>query len=238
VRFNFPPLTPLVRALLIGLAVAFVVEAIVDLIGVPVFELLALDLSYGDGISFALAWQIFTHWFVWPTEPRALIDVGLDLLMIYFFLCPFEKTFGPKQTVVLSAVGVLTGAFVAIGLAFVFPRPLPWSGASAIFAAAFGAFPVLFRDQKIMLFPLLIPMKAWHVILLGLGISALMAVLARDPHVFAVHAAALGSGGAYAKWLTRPRDPKPATRRKRRRSGPDLRVIEGGSDDDPPRWLN
>jgi len=66
-----------------------------------------------------------------------------------------------------------------------------------------------------------------------------MSLLARDPFVFVVHASAIGAGLGFAKWMTRPRSAKPEPRRKKRRSGPDLRVLPGGADDDdPPRWLN
>lgn len=236
-RFNFPPLTPLVKKLLIFLGVTFVVVAVLDLFDLHVFELLALKLSYGAGVPYSLAWQPFTYWAVQRPEPAELFFVGLEMLMIYFFLSPFETTFGAKRAVILSILGVLVAAASAIGLAFVIPHP-PLAGASAISAAAFGAFPVLFRDSEIMLFPLLIKMKPWTALGIGLALSALMAVLARDLHVFVVHAAAMGSGVAYAKWLVRPKPPAAPTKRKRKKGGPDLRVIDGGADEDGPRWLN
>ncbi|MBX3272252.1 MAG: rhomboid family intramembrane serine protease [Sandaracinaceae bacterium] len=237
--FNFPPLTPLVKRLLIFLGVAFVLVAVLDVLGVHLYPLLALTLSYADGVPWSLAWEPFTYWAIYPPAPPSLVDVLLTLLMLYFFLSPFEATFGAKRAVILSVLGVLAAALVAVPLAFFLPRP-PLAGASAISAAAFGAFPVLFRDREIMLFPLLIKMKPWTALLIGLGISALMAVLYRDPHVFAVHAAAMGAGVAYATWLVRPAKPSARPQpRKRGKGGPDLRVIEGGADrDDDPRWLN
>jgi len=231
-------MTPLVKKLLIGLGVAFVLVAVLDLFGLHLYPLLALDLSYGAGVPYSLAWSPFTYWAIYPPLPSALLDVLLTMLMIYFFLCPFETTFGPKKVVILCIIGILSAATVAVGLAFVFPRP-PLVGASAISAVAFGAFPVLFRDRKIMLFPLPIMMSAWAALGIGLAISALMAVLYRDVHVFVVHGTAMLAGVAYAKWLTRPKDPVRATKKRARRSsGPDLRVIDGGADDEPPRWLN
>ncbi len=235
--FNFPPLTPLVKYLLIFLGGFFVLVAVLDLFELHLYPMLALSLSYASGVPWGLAWQPFTYWAVYPPAPAALVDVLLTMLMLYFFLSPFEQTFGPKRTVILSVLAVLGAAAAAVALAFVLPRP-PLAGASAISAAAFGAFPVLFRDREIMLFPLLVRMKPWTALLIGLAISALMAVLYRDPHVFVVHAVAMGVGAGYAKWLVRPRKPDAPSKPKRKKGGPPLRVIEGGADDSGPRWLN
>lgn len=236
-RFNFPPLTPLVRNLLIFLGAAFVLTAVLDLFGLHLYPLLALELQYADGVPWSLAWQPFTYWAIYPPAPAALVDVLLTMLMLYFFLSPFEGTFGPRRTVILAILAVLVAGASAVALAFVLPRP-PLAGASAISAAAFGAFPVLFRDREIMLFPLLIKMKPWTALLIGLAISALLAVLYRDPHVFVVHATAMGAGVAYAKWLVRPPKPERPSKPTRKKGGPALRVIEGGADDSGPRWLN
>ena len=237
-RFNFPPLTPLVKKLLIGLGVAFVLVAVLDLFGLHLYPLLALDLNYSTGVPYSLAWSPFTYWAIYQPVPAVLVDVLLSGVMIYFFLSPFETTFGAKRAVILSGLGVLAAAAATVALAFVIPRSHLY-GAGVISAAAFGAFPVLFRDQEIMLFPLLIKMKPWTALLIGLGLSALMAVLSRDPHMFAAHAAAMGAGVGYAKWLIRPQKPKPSTKKRSRKSGgPDLRVIDGGADDERPRWLN
>lgn len=237
-RFNFPPLTPLVKKLLIGLGVAFVTVAVLDLFGLHLYPLLALDLNYTGGVPYSLAWSTFTYWAIYQPVPDTLFNALLSALMIYFFLSPFETTFGAKRAVILCIVGTLSAAAATVALAFFIPRSHLY-GAGVISAAAFGAFPVLFRDQEIMLFPLLIKMKPWTALLIGLGISALMAVLSRDPHMFVAHAAAMGAGVGYAKWLVRPQKPKPTSKKRSRRAGaPDLRVIEGGGDDERPRWLN
>lgn len=236
--FNFPPLTPLVKYLLIFLGVVFVAGAVLALFDVSLFEVLALQLSYGRGVPWSLAWQPFTFWVIYPADPREVVNFALTLLMLYFFLSPFEQTFGKKQTVILAVLAILGAAGVAIALSFVLPRMIPLYGASALAAAAFGAFPVLFRDREIMLFPLLIKMKPWTALLIGLAITALMAVLYRDLHMFVVDATAMGIGVGYAKWLVRPPKPDQRAKPKRRKGGPPLRVIEGGADDSGPRWLN
>lgn len=235
-QFQFPRLTPTVKKLLIGIAAAFVVVAVVqNLAGYPLFGWLALDPNH----TFlpALAWQPFTYWFVESPTPDAIFRLALTLLFVYFFLSPFEESFGAKRTIQLTAIGVLSAAVAAIALGFTGLPGRLIAGPDPIALAAFGAFPVIAGNREI-LFMFVIPMKVWTAILIGLGFSALLAVTAHDPYIFATYAAALGGGVAFAKWMTRPRTPKRKSP-PRRRGGPDLRVVRGGSaDDDRPRWLN
>lgn len=245
-QFRFPRLTPTVKKLLIFLGTAFVLGSVLEVLAdVPVYEWLALNLGFlaGELAWVGLLWQPVTHWMVEPAVPGSLLNLGITMLVIYFFLSPFEESFGPRRTLQLAGVGVLGGAASAIALAALlsvlgmsmrgFP---PVSGAGVIAAAAFGAFPVIFRGREIMLFPLMIPLKAWTAVLIGIAFTALMSLLARNPFVFATDAAAIGAGVAFSRWIVRPRAPK-KPQQKRRRSGPDLKVVRGG-DDDKPRWLN
>jgi membrane associated rhomboid family serine protease len=241
-----PRLTSTVRALLIGLGAAFVVLAIVqNVAGFDLYGHLALDLRLEQGFM-QLAWQPLTFWFVYPPVPDALLNYALLLLGIYFFLSPFEEAFGRKRTIQLAAAGIAGSAIGTILLALAllsFPSirpPLGIAGPSPIALAALGAFPVVLGNRQI-LFMFVIPMKAWTVILIGLGMTALAAVLARDPFVFVDHAGALGAGVAFARWMTRPRGPRrpksPPKGAARRPNGPHLEVVRGGAD--PKRgWLN
>ncbi|MEQ9078580.1 MAG: hypothetical protein RLP09_32240, partial [Sandaracinaceae bacterium] len=166
------------------------------------------------------------------------------LLLLDFFRSAFEASFGAKRPLQRTGVGVLAGAAGCLALGALLSvmgvsvQVFPPSGAGVVAAAAFGAFPVIFRGREILLFPLMIPLKAWTALAIGIGISALMAVLAKDPFVLAEQAAAIAAGVGFAKWITRPRTPSGASpKKKKRRSGPDLRVVRGG-DDEPPRYLN
>ena len=237
-RFQFPPLTPLVKRLLILQGVAFVALAIVEILGgVRLFPLLSLQLEFGEPVSYlGLAWQPVTYWLVYPPQTESLLGLLLSMVMVYFFLGPFESTFGPRKSVALCAVGILAAAAACVGFAHVLPSARPMFGASVLAAASFGAFPVLFGDRDIFLFPLMIPLKPWTALGIGAAVVALIALLAQEPFIFVSDIAAMGAGIGYARFAARA----PAARKKpRRRGGPDLRVIRGGEDDDePPRWLN
>ncbi len=240
VQFRFPRLTPTVKKLLIGLVAAFVGIAVAqNVVDIDVFSWLALDLAnLRHGVFVNLLWQPFTYWFAYPPVPEALFSFLMMLLVIYFFLSPFEEAYGAKRTLQLSAAGIGAGALATILLALVIESPIPIAGASPIAAAAFGAFAVIARDREI-LFMFVVPMKVWHAILLGLGVLALAAILQRNPFFFVEEAAALGGGYGFARWMLRPRQTKKKPAAGRRR-GPDLKVVRGGAkdDEDKPRWLN
>jgi membrane associated rhomboid family serine protease len=242
VPVRFPRLTPTVKKLLILLTAAFVLVAVLqNLAELPAFELLALSPRLHDGFWMNLLWQPFTYWLAYPPVPDALFSFALTALFLYFFLAPFEEAFGAKRTVQLTAIAVIAAAAAAILLSLLVPPRHLLAGADPIALAALGAFPIVAGNREI-LFMFVIPMRVWTVILLGLGFAALASVLARDPFIFAMDAAALGAGVAFTKWMTRPRSPakrKSSSGPKKRRPGPDLRLVRGqGADDERPRYLN
>lgn len=239
VPFRFPRLTPTVKKLLLLIGAAFVTIAVLqNVAALPAFQLLALSPRLTEGVWINLLWQPFTYWLAYPPVPSGLYSLALGLLFLYFFLSPFEEAFGAKRTMQLVGVAVVAAALASIVLSLVLPPKMAIAGAEPIALAALGAFPIIAGNREI-LFMFVIPMRVWTVILLGLGFSALLALTARDPFVFATHASALGAGLGFAKWITRPRVPKKSPPKKRR-AGPDLRVVRGGAsdEDDRPRYLN
>ena len=174
---------------------------------------------------------------MYPAVTDELLNVGMVLLMVYFFLSPFERVFGPRRTLILCLLGVLSGALSTVALAHLLPARGPYYGGGVVVAAAFGTFPVIFRDAKV-LFMFIVPMKAWTALAVGVAAMAFVAILARDPFVFAADVTATLAGIGYAKWLLRTPKQDGVRRKRRRRGGPKLQVIEGGADDDRPRWLN
>ncbi len=238
-QFQFPRLTPTVKKLLITIVATFVVVALVNsLTPLRLFQLLALNPAPG----LHWLWQPLTYWAVEQPIPNMLFSLGLTLLFVYFFLAPFEERFGAKRTMQLAAAGALASALAVMALGTLLfslglqiRTPLI-AGPTPIALAAFGAFPVIAGNREI-LFMFVIPMRVWTALAIGLGISALVAIMQHDPFIFVDYASALGAGVGFAKWMIRPRTPKrkPPTRR---RGGPDLKVVRGGADDDGPRWLN
>ncbi len=240
VPFRFPRLTPTVKKLLILLAGAYVATAVVqNLAHFPIFQILSLEVGT-SAQRVAWAWQPLTYWLTFVPVPDALLSFALELLGLYFFLAPFEEAFGPKRAIQLAVAGVVAYALAGIALSVLLlplemgPITHPLYGAAGIGLAAFGAFPVVAGNREILLM-FVVPVKAWTAILIGFAVAAMLSLLGRDPFILATWAAAIGAGVGYAKWLTRPRSPRPKKARPKR--GGNLRVVRGG-DDDRPRYLN
>lgn len=236
---KFPELTPTVKKLLVFLVLAFVAVTSVEVAGFALMPLLSLNLTFDDPIAWlGLAWQPLTYWFVYPALTDELLNIGAVLVMTYFFMSPFERVFGATRTLILCGLGILSGAAACVALAQFYPALRPFYGGGVLVAAAFGTFPVIFKNAKV-LFMFMIPMNAWTALGVGIAAMGFLAVINRDPFIFAADLAATLAGIGYGQHLVRtPRRGDALRRKKKRRGGPDLRVIEGGADDDRPRWLN
>lgn len=250
-QFRFPRLTPTVRNILIVMGVMFVATAVVqNVVDIPVFQWLALDVSFMDSASgtsvvafWGLAWQPLTYWLMWPPVPQVMLSFGLCLLFTYLFLSSFEERYGPKRVLQLCVAGILASSIGCTLMALVLPWETYVYGGFPLVSAVIGAFPILFADRKLYLIPFPWAIKPWAFVGLDIGLSALQAVLGKDPYILFSAVFALGGGYLFARWMTRPRgrpDLGQKKKKKRRRNGPDLKVLKGGMDDDdePPRWLN
>lgn len=240
--FAFPPLTSLVKRLLIALGVTFVLEVLATYaLGLPVAELLAL---FPHRFDVSLAWQIFTWPLVHVATPGSQWRVILDAVFFWLIVSPFENRFGPRRALQALGAGWLgaTIAALVVGLfvALVLGKPV-----GALFGLQCLVFSVLVasvsvvRVGSVSLFGVL-PMKPWHAIAFALGLSALNFVMTRDAVPFAGDVGAVIAGYLFARWMTTPRGSrKSVPTRVPRTSG--FRIIEGGKptgDDDKPKWLN
>jgi len=239
--FRFPPLTPFVKKLLIGLAATFVVTLLAEkLAGVPCFELLAL----APTIGIYSAWQIFTYVLVYPPEPGSVLSLGIGLVFLWWMAGPFEQRFGATRTVQLLLVGTVAAGVTTLIAAQLLPSSITF-GMSPFYMAIVAGYAIsLPRNARLSFFGIL-PLKPMGIIWLFIGLSALMHIAADDWAGLMGDLAAVGAGVLFMKWILRPQRAKPKKKKKngsRRSHG--FRVIEGGADDDddddggPPRYLN
>jgi len=239
--FRFPPLTPFVKKLLIGLLGAFVVTLVLEVwVGVPVTALLALDATK-PGIW--TAWQLFTYVLVWPAGPGSVFPVLIGLVFMWWILAPFEQRFGSKRVAQLCVVTTITASIPAFVVGLLFSAP-PLYGFGPIIIGGIAAFAwTLPKDGSLSLFGVF-PMKPIHLIGLVIGISLIMFLASMNVMDLVADLGSVGGGILFVKWMARPpvkRD-KPKRNGGRRRPPAGWQVIDGGEDDDDdderPRWLN
>ena len=238
--FSFPRLTPTVKALLIALGGAFVVEAVLQkALGLPLFQLLALH----PVIGLQSLWQVVTYVWVEPPVPDAVGGLLIGMLFAYLILSPFEERYGPRRLVQLCAASTLGAAFAVLILALLYPAPGGYflAGSEPWVLGGIAAFAATVRGGQLLFFGVF-PMRAWHLIGLVLGYSALISLLASNPFHLAMTSGAVGAGVGFVRWMTRPRTPRMSrARRPRNGRGVPMRLIRGdhdGDDDDEPKWLN
>lgn len=234
-HFAFPPLGALTKKIILVLFGAFIVQAILEVwVGMPVFRTLALNPTE---LGAATLWQIITYPLV--ELPAAIFKLLLSLLMLWWFLSPFEHRYGRIRTLQLCAVAVLSAALLALSVGYLslgggLFLSSYLAGADPIGLAALCAFALIHRRSQILLFGVF-AMKPMHIILLSIGLSVLMFLISRDVTTLCAHLGAMGGGAGYVKWLEKP--PRSKRRRPRRGVEASLHVLQGGRPE-PPRWMN
>jgi hypothetical protein len=78
-------------------------------------------------------------------------------------------------------------------------------------------------------------MSARQFLWLLLGISVLMFLASKNQTQFIADLGAIGGGIGFVQWMKRPRR-APGSKSKPKARG--FKVIQGGNDDDRPKWLN
>jgi membrane associated rhomboid family serine protease len=235
-RFVFPRLTSFIKKLIIGLLAAYVLELVLmNFVGIPIFDLLALNAS---NLGIATFWQIFTY--VLVDHPSAVFSLLFGLLFIWLILSPFEMVYGSKRTMQLCAVGVLFGSISAVVFETVLSSislgPSGLWGSHTIAYAGMAAMATTMRGRRMSLFGLF-TMTSNQLLLLLVGLSLLMFLASKNLAMLAGSLGAIAGGVWYIRWISRPRSTKKT--RSQTKSSP-FKVIKGGqsSNSKPPTWLN
>ncbi len=132
--FATPPMTRVVRNVLVALAAAVLVSILGErLFGRPVFALLALSSRAG----LHTLWQLVTHPFAVPVSGGGVIQAILGGLFFYWMGAPLELRIGSRRFALL--LGAMTVASGVAGLAIGWLLG-PWSSAAVV---AYGLSPIL-----------------------------------------------------------------------------------------------
>ncbi|HKU42541.1 MAG TPA: hypothetical protein VJR89_30495 [Polyangiales bacterium] len=233
--FSTPPLTPLVKKLIIGLLVAFVLELILlNFAHINVIALFGLD---PVGLGPLTLVQLASH--VLLEYPQQGQWVLINLVFMWLILSPFEVTFGSKPTLQLIGWGILAAAVAVIVVGLIAGTPVPgyrYVGSSAITYVGLAAMTQVVRSGRIMFFGVL-PMTPRQLLLVVAGFALLNFLITTDYLALAGSIAAIAAGVGYVRYMARaPRPP-----RGKRSAPPRFRVLRGGGGDgegDRPKWLN
>jgi membrane associated rhomboid family serine protease len=234
--FSFPPLTPVVKQLIITLFSAFVLELLLEnFAGVPVIHSLAFDPAHLGPFSVL---QVVSY--VLIQNPREVMGMLIDLLFMWLIMSPFESAFGRRHTLELILAGTLGGSLAALLVAQIAPIP-GWLllGSHTIAYGGMAAMTQVMGGRSMLFFGV-VPMTSRQLLMVLGGLSLLQFLATRDHLMLASSLGAMAAGIAYVKYMART--PRPSSRPKRPATR--FRVVRGGGggsgsgDSDRPKWLN
>lgn len=234
--FRFPPLTPYVRVLLIGLVASFVLTAVLqNFVGVPVVALLALNTT---ALSVATVWQLFTHVLVMDPSPNAVFQLALSLLFLWWCLAPLELQHGRTRALQLTVIAALAAAIPALVVGLLLPGLGGLvGGPGAVTLAAIAAYVALLPSHAEMALGRL-TIQPRHILWFNVALSVAGFLTTRNASQLAADLGAIGGGFVFVRGLLMRPEKRPIFGAKRT-SGGRLRLVKREDDDDEPkRWLN
>jgi membrane associated rhomboid family serine protease len=231
--FQFPPLTPFVKKLLIALFAIFVFAALAqNFASVPIVRLFALD-TYQ--LSIATLWQIFTN--VLVQSPTGVFPLVINLVFIWLILPPFEDRYGPTRTVQLLLTATVCSSVAAIVVGQLVPSYAGFlEGPGPLTLGAMSAYAVLLPPNAEINFFGVLPMRSQHLLWVIVGLSVLGFITSKNLVSLASDLGAIGGGIGFVKYfMQRP----PRKRTFQKKGAGKLRVVPR-DDDDRPRggWMN
>ncbi len=183
-------LTPLAKKLLIIYGTIYVLELIFEhWLRIPLVSYLMLWPFNSPGFKF---WQVATHPFI--HDPGSPIIFLVNCIMLYFFVGPVEKAFGPKRFLILFYLSAIGGAICGLLFSSVSGFDAPFSGMMPSLLAIIVVFGFL-NPEATILFMFILPVKA-KFLSYGTIIITLLVFLAKaSPH------GAFHLGGIFAGYL-------------------------------------
>jgi membrane associated rhomboid family serine protease len=242
--FSAPPLTPVVKKLIITLFAAFVLELLLqNFTRLNVVSYLALDPVNPNLLLLLLQLQSYAL----IEDPHAVGSLLIGLVFMWLIMSPFEAAFGRRHTLELIALGTLGGSLATVLAAQVAPiEGYRLYGSHTIAYAGMAAMTQVMGGGRRMLFFGVIPMTSRQLLLVLAGFSLLQYLATKDHLALASSLGAMLAGGGYVKYMARA--PRPSV--PKRPNTTRFRVVRGGgggsrssdsdrdSDSDRPKWLN
>ncbi|MBX3250341.1 MAG: hypothetical protein KF901_24395 [Myxococcales bacterium] len=238
---RFPPLTPVVRALLAIFLVAYVAQLVSDnWLGGRLAELLMLSVP-ASGPTVANGWQIGTYVLAQNTSPQGVTGFLLSAVFFWLVVSPFEQLYGRKNLIRCLVMSLFGGSLPAFAVgAFFLPGYV--YGFSTLTLGCFMAWAWSMRTlrQRANFFGVW-EMSPTTMMLVVLGLALIQFLASGNWLHLIADLGATGAGVLFIELLSRPS--AGGGPRTRKGSGPrknphGLRVVKGGKDDDPPKWLN
>lgn len=195
-RFRSAPWSPTI-ALLVVLGLVFLVQKMFELRNEHSFERgFALSL---DGIQHFKLWQLLTFQFL----HGGILHIALNGITLYSFGRFMEQTIGRGRFLTLYFLSGIAGGLLQVAASWTMNQPAEGAvvGASAGISGLLGAFILARPDQRLVLFPIPIPIRAQTLLWIILPLSIFGTVYPFGGIAHAAHLGGLLAGGAFMRWF-------------------------------------
>lgn len=203
VTLQLPPVTTMVKWLLIALSVAFAVQTILGSAGMPILELLfalqpqqtLIPIEYVPWL-----WQLLTYSFL----HGGLWHLLFNLLALYMFGGDVEFRLGSKGLLRYFLICVFGGGALHLLLNGFLGSQAPLIGASAGVLGVILAFALFNPYRPVMVFPIPAPIPAWVLAAVIAAIDLYAAIQANPTDTIAhfAHLGGMAAGFLYLKRFT------------------------------------
>jgi membrane associated rhomboid family serine protease len=234
VAIGFPPLTPMIKRIMIACGVVWGVQVLLDW-GFSINLARYLGVVPAD-LTRGWVWQVFTY--MWLHAVNDPFHILLNMLFLWMLGGDLERHWGPRAFLRYYLVcGIGAGVIISLAGQFSAPelRGIPTIGASGAVFGLILAFGMIFSERQI-LFMLIFPMRARTFAIVMAAVTFFFTV-GRSPSTVS-HVAHLGGmvvGYLYLKRAWRIREFVQELRWKMRRKK--FRVMPPESKDDD-HWVH
>jgi len=242
-QFATPPLTPVVKGLLISMGVIFLLQ-----LSLEQFAQFSLSAILGFVPARMLSgwlWQLVTYAFL----HSGIFHLLFNLLVLWTIGSELERlwkvsTFASFLFVCTLGASLTSGLFSLAGIG---PGPhVPVIGSSGMVLGLLLAYGILFSERTMYFF--IFPMQARYFVMLLVGVELVSSIFySRDGVAHLAHLGGMGAGFVFliamASWRKREkqraaRDFVSGERKKRLKKAGHLKLVQGADDDDddPKTW--
>ncbi len=203
-QLALPPVTPMLRLILMTLAGAFVVQTMLQLLGLPAL-IWWLALS-GEGLRHFALWQLLTygllHGSIVTPQMGNLWHLAMNCLGLWVFGGDVERVLGSKGFLRFFIICVLGGGLLYGVAGFISGSPIPVIGASGGVLGVVLAFAIFFPKRQLILFPIPVPIRAWALAAIYLVLNVYGALANPDGGVaYLAHLGGMGAAFLYLRLM-------------------------------------
>jgi len=171
IRFGVPPVTTMIKYIVIACAVVWLLQLTLTSVGVnSAYLLTTLGLVPANVLGRGFLWQPVTYMFL--HDPSGPFHLLFNMLMLWMFGGELERYWGPRAFLRYYLVCGVGGGICAAIMGFLpgGDPSIPTIGASGAIFGVFMAYGMIF-SERVVLFMLIFPMKARTMAFLMFALS-------------------------------------------------------------------